>query len=453
MRVFTDIFASARASVLSVIGGRNIWGLADQLLISATNFVTMALVIKGLPDAAAFGKFSLVYSTLLFANIIQCSLVTQPHNVLGATREGEAYRRYTSATAMVQLILVGALALVSGMMAAGAALHGAAATGLLIALIPSIIAWQLQEFVRRVLYTEGRLGGAFVNDIISYGGQMIVIGVLDYLHILTGPLAMYALAVTSMAGVVVGIWQIRTSLSRHIDRAAIAENWHFGKWLAGSDILSWCSSMYLYMYLLAAIVGAQAAGILRAAQFLFGPARVFSFFLQTILPIRFARTLAREGGSSLHKQLIKGFGMVIVLLGPYCLILAAFPRPILMKVCKPEYAQYSEVLSLYAISAMLSYITMVITSALTAKRLTRDIFLGNVYGSIVAVALSWLFIQRLAVMGATLCMILTGIVVLAYYVYRYRQESAEPSSELTLKTPLKVGLPPVQPKEAEACAS
>src|SRR4051812_41233094 len=112
MRFFVNIFNSAKASVLSVVGGRNVWGLADQLLISATNFVTMALVIKGLPDAAAFGKFSLVYSALLFANIIQCSLITQPHNVLGATRTGEAYRGYTAATALMQLYLAAALALI-----------------------------------------------------------------------------------------------------------------------------------------------------------------------------------------------------------------------------------------------------------------------------------------------------------------------------------------------------
>ena len=235
-----------------------------------------------------------------------------------------------------------------------------------IALVPSIIAWQLQEFIRRVLYTEGRLGAAFLNDIISYGGQILVTAVLFHMHRLTGPAAMYALAVTSAAAILLGIWQLRSSLSRQIDRAAITETWHFGKWLVGSEILSWCSSMYLYLYLLALLVGTQATGILRASQLLFGPARVFSFFLQTILPIQFARTLAKQGESAMHKQILKGFGMVAVLLGPYCLLLAVFPKMILTAVCKPEYAQYPGVLTLYSISAMLSYFTMVIVAALTA---------------------------------------------------------------------------------------
>ena len=63
---------------------RSIWGLADQLLISFTNFATMILVAQGLHDAGKFGIFTLVYSAMLFANILQFALVTQPHNVLGS---------------------------------------------------------------------------------------------------------------------------------------------------------------------------------------------------------------------------------------------------------------------------------------------------------------------------------------------------------------------------------
>src|SRR6478752_7774821 len=81
--------------------GRNVWALADQVLMSGTNFATAALTLRALAlDGEAgkreFGTFSTIYAVLLFANIIQSTLVTQPHNVLGVTRDGEDYRRYTS---------------------------------------------------------------------------------------------------------------------------------------------------------------------------------------------------------------------------------------------------------------------------------------------------------------------------------------------------------------------
>src|SRR4051812_33542354 len=77
---------SATASTLKWLHNHS-WGLFDQVLISATNFVTMVLTARALkPNSAEFGEFSLIYSALLFANVLQSTLITQPHNVLAATR-------------------------------------------------------------------------------------------------------------------------------------------------------------------------------------------------------------------------------------------------------------------------------------------------------------------------------------------------------------------------------
>ena len=79
------------------------------MAISAANFVTMVLLARGLTQAD-FGGFTLVYSVLLFANSLQSGLVTQPHNILGATRRGEDYIRYTTSTAVSQLVLAAIVA-------------------------------------------------------------------------------------------------------------------------------------------------------------------------------------------------------------------------------------------------------------------------------------------------------------------------------------------------------
>ena len=66
------------------------WGVADQMLISATNLITMILLARGL-HPEAFGSFVLAYSILLFANSLQSGLITQPHNLLGAGRRGDLF--------------------------------------------------------------------------------------------------------------------------------------------------------------------------------------------------------------------------------------------------------------------------------------------------------------------------------------------------------------------------
>src|SRR5215203_3553039 len=98
--------ARASSSTLGWIKS-HAWGLFDQVLISASNFITMVLAARALnPDSAAFGEFSLVYTAMLFVNILQSTLITQPHNVLASSRKGEGYNRYTSATAMCQILMV-----------------------------------------------------------------------------------------------------------------------------------------------------------------------------------------------------------------------------------------------------------------------------------------------------------------------------------------------------------
>src|SRR5689334_4005001 len=59
---------------------KDIWAVADQALIAASNFATMIFVARAL-KLELFGRFTLVYSALLFANIFQVALITQPHNV------------------------------------------------------------------------------------------------------------------------------------------------------------------------------------------------------------------------------------------------------------------------------------------------------------------------------------------------------------------------------------
>jgi O-antigen/teichoic acid export membrane protein len=419
MRTLADKFSSAKQSFGTLLGGRSTWGLADQLLVSFTNFATMILVAKGLDDQAAFGAFTLVYSALLFANILQFALITQPHNVLGATRHGEDYRLYTTATAIVQLALAMLLGAIAGIVAIAAHQTHFSADGQLIALVPSIIAWQLQEFVRRVLYTEGRMRDAFTNDVISYGGQTVIVAVMFAQHHISGARALWALAITSGAAAGFGFFQIRTSLHRGINRQAIIDNWHFGKWLLGSELLQWCSSLQMYLYLAAFILGTAASGTLRAAQILFGPARVFSFLLQSLLPIRFSRALASEGEASLTGHMRKAFVLVLLLMGPYCLILALFPKLILSLIFKPSYAEHPMVLSLYSIQSMLGYSMLVITAALSAMRRTRDIFLGSLCSALTTVALAWPFIRVMGIAGVIACMMSSLAVMITFLVSRF----------------------------------
>ena len=410
---------------------RNGWGLADQGLISATNFVTQMLPARAL-DRGEFGMFSVINTGMFFANIFQSSLVTQAHNVIGATLHGPRYRRYTASTALAQVIVCAVEIVLAVPLAILAYARGWMAAPMLVALIPAIVFWQLQEFVRRVLYTEGRYSAAFLNDMISYGGQTLLLAALygswvKYGTPFTGALAFYALAVTSAAAVVLGVWQLRHSLAKHLDHKAFGENWHFGKWLLGGDLMSFCSTIHVQVWWAALLLGAWASADLRAAQILFGPARVIAFFLCTVLPIRFARTLHNGGQAAMHAQLRQVLGWLVPTGGLYCAVLAMFPRPLLHLVYGPGYdaTEAAKVLTLYSVSAFLGYVQMVIAAALTASRRTRTMFAGNACGCAVALVLSPLCIKMFGATGAIVSMIATTVVVTLMFVVAYRDRSRE----------------------------
>lgn len=396
------------------------WGLADQMLISFTNFATMVLLARGL-GPAGFGEFTLIYGAMLFANSLQSALVIQPHSVLSTTRQGQEYSDYTTSTAFFQILFViaaVALALGSGLVSWAA---NWSTTHLLLALAPCLAAWQLQEFVRRVLYNETRLDAAFYNDLISYGGQTVAIAVLWWFQKLTGPIAMYAIMATSAVGAVVGFWQLRSSLNGRVTRAVFIENWHFGKWLGGAELGYWLSSQ-IYLYLAAAILGTAATGTLKAAYVIFGPIRILGFFLKSVLPNRFARTLVKGGNAAMAEQVRLVYWMVAPFMGSFCLLVAIFAGPILRVLYGEQYSSETTVLMLYAIFAFVAFMAQIVACALRAKRLTKRIFASQMYASLVAVPVGWIIIKLMGINGAVVGMILTSMVVNFSNWLAYRRE-------------------------------
>lgn len=398
------------------------WPLADQVLVSSVNFAMMVLLARSMSQRA-FGEFALVYSALLIANGFQSTLITQPHNVLAVGKTGSDYRRYTGSTAVTQLVvaaIAGCIALIAGGVAHAIGWQSAP---LLFVLAPSIVAWQLQEFVRRVLYTERRVAAALVNDVISYGGQGLAILFLWRRHGLTPVTALAAMAATSALAAAYGAFQLRGSIARAFDPQAARDNWHFGKWLAGGEILRILSSAEMYQYLAAGMLGTAATATLKSAQIIFGPSRLLAFSLGNVLPVSFAHSLL-ESRERLDMELKRVQLLAAIPLALYCSAVAFYAGPLLHLLYGEKYAGASTVLSLYAVAAFLGYLSIIVSAALQALRVTRSVFRAYSYTSVIAVSCGWLFIKALGVNGVLVGMIVTSLVVNLVFWRAYRRSRA-----------------------------
>ena len=197
----------------------------------------------------------------------------------------------------------------------------------MLALAPSIVAVQLQELTRRVLYTEGRLGAAFIGDICTYGGLAAVVLGLWQTEQLSPEVALLAQAATAAVGASIGAWQIRASVDLVRRSRSMRQAWRFGRWLLGAELVGNWIATQAHLFVSAALLGPAAAGILRAAQVVFGPLRILAYSLGAMLPISFARTLEQGGPAGLNAELKRAYAFVVPLLAGYCLAVACSHIP------------------------------------------------------------------------------------------------------------------------------
>ena len=299
-------------------------------------------------------------------------------------------------------------------------------------MIPATIAWQLQELARRILYTEGRLGAAFVNDCVAYGGQALGVVLIWQIGHLNGVNALYVLAATSFVGALLGFAQTRNSFGRSVNRGDLVAHWRFGKWLAAAAI-AFGASGYAYFYIAALLLGTAASGELKASQLVLGPLNVLLIFVATILPIRLSYALTFKGESAFLGYLRRAFAVTAPAVGIYCLLASLFAGSLLELFYGNRYRDAVTLVALFAVYYFVSYVGQMTASALNARRNTRPIFVANLAGAVSTLLLGWLFISVAGVDGAVLGMIASALlvdVILARYAsYDMRRVAVDCSAE------------------------
>lgn len=396
----------------AALGQTELLGLCDQAIASGVNFLTIVVVARAV-SPSEFGYFVLAFTAILTALTFQSAVITRPHNVLAAGRRGAPYANYSTTAAAVQVAFTCSLGALCVVAAGLAQLMGSSRALLLLALALALIAWQLQEFGRRILYTEGRLVAAIANDALSYGGYAAALVVLWRLDLLTVTRALLALAVAFAIGAAVMSRQLNEALSGKLDASSLAESWGFGKWLGLAEASQWFSTQFVY-YLAAAVIGSVASGALKAGQTLLGPVAAFLAFFTSYLPILFAGELERSG--TLGRKVRWSFSAILPLVIAYSLVAAFFAEPLLEYVYGPKYGQYASVVELFAIYYVALSFSTVAVAMLSARGMTRQIFAGTAAGAALSLAAGWLLLREFGPAGGVAGMLASWAVSMAFYV-------------------------------------
>ena len=397
------------------------WGMADQALISLANFITMLVLAREL-SINSFGQFVLINTGLQIVLSFQGPLITQPHNVLAFRHGDENYRTYTSTCLFAQAGLALLTLVVFGLIAAIIGTWDRSTGTLVLFMAFAAMAWQGQEFFRRIMYTEERPARAFVNDLASYGGQVLFIGVMLATGILSAGAAIIAIAVTSSIAATLGFIQTRHSFDGRFRLDYLRSNWRHSRWLvgaAGSSLIN----RHLWYYMLALLSGSAATATFAAVSILLRPIGILVTSIETMLPTHLARRLTSSGrlhGFQAHRPAF----MLAPVIAVYSLLIVAGGDTMLGFLYGDTYQDQTILIFLFAVYYSLAYLQAILDSTLRALDQTRPIFVASIAAAVLTLTVGWALTGWLSVEGAALGVILNSIVALFLVSRRVKEAVA-----------------------------
>ena len=372
----------------------------DQGVISIANFLATIILARTV-DPTQLGIYGVGFVTLRLVRSIQDGVIVQPLNVYGASMDESGFRSYATSTSILQIFLATVTALtvaVGGwvLTTLGNDIAGPTLFGLWFA----FLGWQLQEYVRRMLYARGHVFNAVLNTILANTVRLSLMLWWATQGKLSGVAGLDAIAWGSIVALIPGIYFTRFYWTRSYAnlRETWMRNWAFGRWVMGSTIANWVSVEF-YPILTAGLISFAAAGAYRALQNLVAPIHTMLRATDTFLTPRAARQYTQKGVGALSHTM----RLVYVLAGiptlSFLALAMLFPEQLLSLFYGDTYLAYSDGMILMAAFYALWFAYWPLQTILKAARISRPIFAANVVAIFLMFTVGIWMIHRWGVYG------------------------------------------------------
>jgi O-antigen/teichoic acid export membrane protein len=250
--------------------GRFGWGLADQLLSSATNFL-LALLVARTVGSRDLGAFSVAYATFTFSlgavRAIAGELLVVRHSAVSADEWRDGVTR-SAGTALIAGVIVGVGCLVT---AAGAGEPFRTVLGIVGLALPFLL---VQDVWRFAFFARGRGSAAFLNDVVWVVTMFAAFGLVRYYHVSSVAWLTLGWASAGALAAIVGVFQLKVLPSGPV--AAVKWLRHHReiapRFFAEFAVSSGVSNLTLFA--IGAIAGLGELGRLRAGEIALGPLTV-----------------------------------------------------------------------------------------------------------------------------------------------------------------------------------
>jgi O-antigen/teichoic acid export membrane protein len=397
--------------------------LADQVVASATNFVT-GVVIGRACSKEEFGLYLLGLSIVLFAMRLQTALIATPYMVYSPRLNRTDNARYTGST-LVHQIGVSLVATVSLVIAEVSIALGVGPRPLLPvirALVCTIGLILLRDYARHVYFARLRFAQAFLLDASASCAQLGCLVFLANRNLLTADLAFWAIGLACGLGSLIWLVHARNMIAITLSKsvADLRRNWTFGKWIFASGFV-WELTVNLYPWILTYFQGTAATGVWAACLGAAAIANPILFGMVNFLGPKMAHSFAQGGWFALRRVVLKSGVLFSLLLSPIFLVLLIWGDNVVVLLYGQKYAGHGIVISILALDLTISPIRFAFSRALFAVDKAYADFITNFLPLIVLLSLGVFLTNVRGLLGVAISLLIGNILVAGAKFYAYNR--------------------------------
>ncbi len=392
------------------------WVLLDQALVSGSNFVVGLLLVRYM-GLEQYGQYVLLWMGVQFAMSIQNALILSPMLSIAPKLHPTQRRTYYSATFALQLVLAaGVTAVAVGLALLPVGLRPVwLNAGVMLPLVGCVFIVQLQDFMRRYLFSSNGSRRAFFIDLFAYGAQLpLIVTVLRSEPSLAR--ALTVVCATMLVSAALGCrWLEMLVPSRGELRDALLRHWRSSKWLLGDAVLHWVSGNY-FLVVAGAVLGPAVVGAIRAAQNLLGLTHILFQGLENLVPAEASRRLHRGGPPAMTAYVGRTTLVLLLVTGSVALVAALFAQPLLQLVYGSADPDSITALLWYVPFYILVAMVLPLRAGLRSFERTRSLFIAQLLCALFSVLTAHWLTTRYGlhgVMGGMLAALSLTSIILA----------------------------------------